>query len=555
MSKIFGLILLLAQIASYAAIIEVPAGSLVQPYVNSSSMGDTIVLHDGTYIESIKILAHPITLGSLFLLDNDTTHIANTIIRADSAALDSQSCVIVSCNLGDTCRLVGLSFIGGAGTTLIFEIAYRMGGGVLLRYGIAEVRTCLFQGGNVDNGGGVAAITDDQLTPSKLIINNSRFENCMSQYWGGGIYAMRVNTEIANTILTHCISGREGGGFIAGNDRTDIYRCQFITCEGYTGGAVVDTDHGTINECVFDSNRTNDSLGICDLLSTGDVQITGNIFRNNMTNNPGIMIYENTDWSRPFFHRNIVENQVVMNEIGTMHVFYCGGSISHNIFRNNYGDAGASLSLSITGLALHVHHNSFIGNDISEEHREFGSCIFMNVRHNYYTIDSNQFVGNTGDVIGHVDYQLPTVIRARNNWWGSASGPYHPMLNPQGEGDTVSASMIEINPWLTEPPDTSLSSRMPEVVRPNISSTWELLAVYPNPFNSTLRIDLAGFTNSSFRVTLYNLLGRQLEVLHEGRMNGGTLTLNAPPGLANGIYFLQISDDFVSTTRKIVFLK
>lgn len=39
----------------------------------------------------------------------------------------------------------------------------------------------------------------------------------------------------------------------------------------------------------------------------------------------------------------------------------------------------------------------------------------------------------------------------RNNWWGEASGPYHPLANPQGRGDAVGAN-ITFAPWLTAPP-------------------------------------------------------------------------------------------------------
>ena len=39
----------------------------------------------------------------------------------------------------------------------------------------------------------------------------------------------------------------------------------------------------------------------------------------------------------------------------------------------------------------------------------------------------------------------------RNNWWGEASGPYEPDLNPLGRGDSV-GSNIRFIPWLEAPP-------------------------------------------------------------------------------------------------------
>ena len=42
-------------------------------------------------------------------------------------------------------------------------------------------------------------------------------------------------------------------------------------------------------------------------------------------------------------------------------------------------------------------------------------------------------------------------VDARFNWWGDASGPYHPTLNPTGSGNAVS-NYVLFDPWLTEPP-------------------------------------------------------------------------------------------------------
>jgi hypothetical protein len=42
-------------------------------------------------------------------------------------------------------------------------------------------------------------------------------------------------------------------------------------------------------------------------------------------------------------------------------------------------------------------------------------------------------------------------LNVRNNFWGDASGPYHPDLNPDGRGDSVGRNLTFI-PWLTEAP-------------------------------------------------------------------------------------------------------
>lgn len=42
-------------------------------------------------------------------------------------------------------------------------------------------------------------------------------------------------------------------------------------------------------------------------------------------------------------------------------------------------------------------------------------------------------------------------IDAENNYWGAFSGPYHSVLNPDGDGNAVS-DYVDFDPWLTESP-------------------------------------------------------------------------------------------------------
>lgn len=63
------------------------------------------------------------------------------------------------------------------------------------------------------------------------------------------------------------------------------------------------------------------------------------------------------------------------------------------------------------------------------------------------TINENQILGNSWGVFNATGQ----VVDATNNWWGSSSGPYQPLLNPQGEGEQVSDN-VDFIPWQTRPP-------------------------------------------------------------------------------------------------------
>lgn len=64
------------------------------------------------------------------------------------------------------------------------------------------------------------------------------------------------------------------------------------------------------------------------------------------------------------------------------------------------------------------------------------------------TISGNDIFGNSDFGIYNSLGALATV-EAKNNWWGDVSGPYHEILNAEGEGDEISDGVI-FEPWLSE---------------------------------------------------------------------------------------------------------
>jgi hypothetical protein len=205
---------------------------------------------------------------------------------------------------------------------------------------------------------------------------------------------------------------------------------------------------------------------------------------------------------------------------------------------------------------MRFHHNTFVNNRMDTTSASYGSVFdFSNAQNSAVQIDSNWFQGNSSPVIALDPFvPQPTSINARNNWWGHESGPYHPARNPDGQGDSLLLSIIQFEPWLTSPPDTARPVSVSRAVH-GLSTTWEVLSIYPNPFNAAFRVDVAGFADHSFKIELFNLLGRREAVLHQGRVGGGALQFDAPPTLANGIYFLRVSDSRRLVTEKVILLK
>jgi len=79
---------------------------------------------------------------------------------------------------------------------------------------------------------------------------------------------------------------------------------------------------------------------------------------------------------------------------------------------------------------------------------------------------------------------------------------------------------------------------------------------YPNPFNPTTSISFNLPFQSDVSLKVYDLLGREIQTLHNGNLNSGThrFSFNGSK-LTSGIYFVKlISGDF-SETKKMVLMK
>jgi parallel beta-helix repeat protein len=67
------------------------------------------------------------------------------------------------------------------------------------------------------------------------------------------------------------------------------------------------------------------------------------------------------------------------------------------------------------------------------------------------TLICNSILNNNGGVYNDT---VDDSINLREQWWGSASGPYHPTSNPAGLGNGVSDGVL-FAPWLTSPCGTT----------------------------------------------------------------------------------------------------
>jgi hypothetical protein len=79
---------------------------------------------------------------------------------------------------------------------------------------------------------------------------------------------------------------------------------------------------------------------------------------------------------------------------------------------------------------------------------------------------------------------------------------------------------------------------------------------YPNPFNPVTKIEIALKTESYVRLSVYNILGEEVQVLVNENLKAGNYAVeyNAVK-LPSGVYFYRLAADGFSETKKMVLVK
>ncbi len=85
---------------------------------------------------------------------------------------------------------------------------------------------------------------------------------------------------------------------------------------------------------------------------------------------------------------------------------------------------------------------------------------------------------------------------------------------------------------------------------------FQLLQNFPNPFNPSTTISFTVANPGVVALTVYDILGREVTTLMQGKVEAGTHSVNFPAaGLASGVYFYRLVAGSVSETKKLLILR
>jgi len=95
-------------------------------------------------------------------------------------------------------------------------------------------------------------------------------------------------------------------------------------------------------------------------------------------------------------------------------------------------------------------------------------------------------------------------------------------------------------------------------INPNINSpnSSVLYQNYPNPFNPVTNIKFSIGKLSNVKITIYDLLGRELTRLIENELRAGTYIINwNASNYPSGVYFYKLEAGEFTSVNKMVLIK
>lgn len=522
-------------------VIRVPQDSAtIQAAINGAANGDTVLVAEGTYLVNLTI-NKKIVLGSLFIVDGETSHISKTILDGGSPIVgDSASVILIGAGTDSTTQIKGFTIRNGRGTRGLYDGVYWRGG----------------LGINIVAGG--ARITHNTITDNSLTSGDALYGGgiAISSDWVG-YWIIEHNRIIHNqlsTSISNVFAGAESGGVALGGSGRFCHNVVYENSASYSGtGTQVYGSGGGVT--------------IAASSGTSDVLFANNHIWKNFTNKWAGGIYTGHLGGatlRVTFANNIISgNSSPLYGAGLL--FSSGEhTLVNNTITNNSGPYAIWVeTLTNRGPATLRMLNNILWNPstVSELIHGAGSNPFY--RYSDYNLVRGNISGTgnissdplfvPGDTLYRLADNSPCIgagISSASVGGVTLTAPLFDYLNtvrPRGEG--------------TRPDMGAMENDLPTAVdvveqADNIATTFSMDQNFPNPFNPTTVISYSLLARRQVRLSVYDLLGREVALLVYEQKPAGRYSVKWDAAkMASGVYFYKLTAGNFVQTRRMVLMK
>lgn len=176
--------------------------------------------------------------------------------------------------------------------------------------------------------------------------------------------------------------------------------------------------------------------------------------------------------------------------------------------------------------------------------------------HNQYVVGSYLFQANNTSGLRILDISDVTTPRevvyfdtypAHDSSGFAGAWSVYPFF----ESGVVAVSDREGGLFVLQPMNLPLPTETPA-----ITSVFDLMPAYPNPFTSQTQFTLRVSKREQVKVAVYDALGRHVAVLHDGLLLPGSHSFSyKAEGLPSGVYLMQATGESVSRNRIVTFVR
>ena len=384
----------------------------------------------------------------------------------------------------------------------------------------------------------LAGIIDNSTLISGFTIQNGHATGNPPQNMGGGIYCYESSPGLIDMILTGNIA-TDGGGIYC-ESSSPLMEDVTITGNSSTtrGGGIgcYYSDPG-LSDVILSNNDADEGAGI--YFHASSPTVTGAFIYNNSAVSGGGGIF--CSGSNPQLNNVLLYRNTSLADGGGI----CCSGASPTLLQVTLSENSAA-----SGGGIHckygshpVLENCIMWNDSPQE----GSFLQNSAANSLSISCSDIQGGETGiETNGNgIVYWLENNISA-DPWFCNPENDYRLQLNSPCRtdvcgfmgytGETCDGEGVE--GLVTEP------------------STFHLVQNYPNPFNPSTTIDYSVAAPSEVTLSVYNINGQLVDVIHDGFMQAGYHTAPwTPSDLSSGIYFVELRAGVDRDVMKVSYVK